>query len=139
MPDPFSLQDGCLAGKKGTGLAKWPSVYYTNIEKFLCQINKSSDSLLRLESYYQEGKAYIYYKFEFVKEIFYRHVSSESKYCILKLVLPHLRGHQILHTMFGQLLRKMVRDLEGISILHTVHVHPGFWDVVIMWQPCYLE
>ena len=60
MPDPFSLKDGWLAEKKGTGLAKWPSVYYMNIEKFLCQINKSSDLLLRLESNYKEGKAYIY-------------------------------------------------------------------------------
>ena len=31
MPDPFSLKDGWLAEKKGTGLAKWPSVYYMNI------------------------------------------------------------------------------------------------------------
>ena len=77
-----------------------------NIEKFLCQINKSSDLLLRLKSDYKEGKAYRYYKCEFVKET--------------------------LHTMFGQLLRNMARDLEGKSILHTVHVQPGFWDVVIM-------
>ena len=32
-----------------------------NIEKFLCQIDKSSDLLLRLESDYKEGKAYRYY------------------------------------------------------------------------------
>ena len=50
MPDPFSLKDGWLVVKKGTGLAKWPSVCYMIIEKFLCQINKSSDLLLRLES-----------------------------------------------------------------------------------------
>ena len=49
-----------------------------------------------------------------------------------KLVLPHLRGHQTLHTLFGQLLRKMVRNLEGKSILHTVHVQAVFWDVGIM-------
>ena len=108
--------------KKGTGLAKWPSVYYTKIEKFLCQINKSSDLLLRLESDYKEVKAYRY-KCEFVKEIFYHHVSSESKYCILKTrVTPSQK----------QLLRKMVRDLEGKSILHPVYLQPGLWDVVIM-------
>ena len=39
-PEPFSLQDGWLAGKKGTGLAKWTSVYYTNIEKFLSLLEK---------------------------------------------------------------------------------------------------
>ena len=27
MPHPFSLKDGWMAGKKGTGLAKWSSVY----------------------------------------------------------------------------------------------------------------
>ena len=43
MPDHFSIQDGWLAEKKRTGLAKWPSVYYINIE--LCQINTSSDLL----------------------------------------------------------------------------------------------
>ena len=31
MPDPFSLHNAWLEEKKGTGLAKWPSVYYTNI------------------------------------------------------------------------------------------------------------
>ena len=45
MPDAFSLKDGWLAEKKG--LAKCSLVYYMNIEKFLCQINKSSDLLLR--------------------------------------------------------------------------------------------
>ena len=79
MPDPSYLHDSWLAEKKGTGLAKWPLVYYTNIEKFLCKINKSSDLLLRWESDCKEGKAYRYYKWEFVKEIFYHHVSSESK------------------------------------------------------------
>ena len=34
MPDSFLLQDDSLTETK-TGLAKWPSVYYTNIEKFL--------------------------------------------------------------------------------------------------------
>ena len=80
----WSLRDGWLAEENGTGLAKWSSVYYTNIDKFLCEINKSSDLLLRLESDYKEGKAYRYYKCEFAKEIFYHYVSSESKYCILK-------------------------------------------------------
>ena len=44
MPDPFSIQDG---------LAKWPSVDYRNTEKFLCQINKSSDLPLYLELDYK--------------------------------------------------------------------------------------
>ena len=123
MPDPFSLQDNWLAKKKGRGLAKWLSVLYTNIDKFLCQINKSSDFLLRLGSDYKVGKACRHCKCEFVKEIFYHHVSSESKYCILKTrVTPSQK----------QLLRKMVRDLEGKSILHPVYLQPGLWDVVIM-------
>ena len=36
-------------------------------------------------------------------------------------MLPHLRRHQKLHTRFRQLLRNMVRDLEGKSILHALH------------------
>ena len=89
------------------------NIVFGHFSRSVCQINKSSDLLLRLASDYKKGKTYRYYKCEFVKET--------------------------LHTMFGQLLRKMARDLEGKSILHTVHVQPGFWDVVIMWQPCYLE
>ena len=73
-------------------MPKWPSVFYTNIEKFLCQINESSDLLLRLESDYKKGKAYRYYKCEFVKEIFYHLVSSKSKYCILKICVTPSKG-----------------------------------------------
>ena len=63
-------------------------------EKFLYQINNALDLLLRLESDFKEGKARRYYKFEVVKEqaFFYHHVSSESKYCILKTrVTPYQR------------------------------------------------
>ena len=84
LPDPFSLKDDWLAEKKGTGMSKWPSVYYMNIERFLCKINDSSDLLMRLESEYKEGKAYRYFKCEFVKEIFYHNISLESPYCVLK-------------------------------------------------------
>ena len=47
-------------------------------------------------------------------------------------MLPHLRGHQTLSSMFGKLLRKMVRNLEGNSVPHTVHVQQCFGDVAIM-------
>ena len=36
---------------------------------------------------FEEGKAYRYYKCEFVKEIFFHHVSPESKHCILKTLV----------------------------------------------------
>ena len=123
MLDPFSLQNGWLAEKKETGLAKWPSFYYENIEKSL----KSSDLLLRLESNYKEGKAYRYYKCEFAKEIFYHYVSSESKYFILKTrVTPSQRTSNTVYHVCA------IIDLEGKSVLHTVYVQLGFWDVVIM-------
>ena len=84
IPDPFTLKDGWLAEQKGTGLFKWPSVYYTNIEKFLLLVNKSVDLLHRMECEYKEGKAYRYFKCDFVKEIFYHDISKQSKICILK-------------------------------------------------------
>ena len=67
MPHPFSLKDG---GKKRNRFGKMLISLLMNIEKFLCQINKSSDMLLRLESDYKEGKAYTYYKCEFLKKYF---------------------------------------------------------------------
>lgn len=84
LPDPFSLKTGWLAELKGTGLQKWPSVYFVNIERFLTKFNMSSELLHRLECEYKEGKAYRYFSCDWVKEVFYHHISEQSKICFLK-------------------------------------------------------
>lgn len=84
LPDPFSLKVGWLAELNGTGLYKWPSVYFMDIEKFLTNMNSSGELLHRLECEYKEGKAYRYFKCDWVKEIYYNEINVTSKYCFLK-------------------------------------------------------
>ena len=92
IPDPFSLNDGWLSETKGTGLQHWPSIYIMEIEDYLKSINNKSDLLCRLRSEYKEGKAYRYFKCDWVKEIFYHPISSSSKFCFLKgRVSPSMR------------------------------------------------
>ena len=102
IPDPFSLKTGWLAEEKGSGLSKSPSVYYTNIEKFLLNINSSSDLIKRLECEYKEGKSYRYFKCNFVKEIFYHHIMPTSNICILKCrVTPSQRISNTAYTVWA--------------------------------------
>ena len=92
LPDPFSLSDGWLSESKDSGLQHWPSVYFMDIDKYLQIINFSSDLMCRLRSEYKEGKAYRYFKCDWVKEIFFHNVNSFSKYCFLKgRVTPSMR------------------------------------------------
>ena len=94
MPDPFSLEEDWLGETKDRdgGLSKWPSMYYLDIEKFLRQLNASDDLLRRLECDYKEGKAYRYFKCDFVKEIFLHKISPNSTLCFLRCrVTPSMR------------------------------------------------
>ena len=84
LPDLFSLKEEWLAEVKGTGLSKSLSVYFSNIDIFLTQINTSGELLNRLEREYKEGKAYRYFKCEWVKDIYHHEISKNSKYCFLK-------------------------------------------------------
>ena len=91
-PDPFSLEEGWESEIKGSGLSKWPSLYYTDIEKFLFRLNTADDLLRRLDCDYKEGKSYRYFKCNFVKEIFYHEISPASEYCFLRCrVTPSMR------------------------------------------------
>ena len=84
IPDPLAVKQGWLAEEKGSGLSKWPSVYYTNIENYLRKLQKTDGLIRRLETEYKEGKSYRYFKCNFVKEIFYHKISDSSKFCILR-------------------------------------------------------
>ena len=83
-PDPFSLDADWEGESKETGLSKWPSIYYMDIERFMRNLNKKDDLLRRLNCDYKEGKAYRYFKCDFVKEIFYHQISEKDKYCYLR-------------------------------------------------------
>ena len=91
-PDPFSLDAGWEGESKETGLSKWPSIYYMDIERFMRNLNKKDDLLRRLNCDYKEGKAYRYFKCDFFKEIFYYQISEKDKYCYLRCqVTPSMR------------------------------------------------
>ncbi|XP_047137292.1 uncharacterized protein LOC124813811 [Hydra vulgaris] len=83
IPDPFSLKKNWLS-ESGSGLYKWPSIYYTDIEKYLRKLEQPYELMNRLDSDYKEGKAYRYYKCEFVKEIYFHEITEESDFCFLK-------------------------------------------------------
>ncbi|XP_065642246.1 uncharacterized protein LOC136073896 [Hydra vulgaris] len=83
IPDPFSLKKNWLS-ESGSGLYKWPSIYYTDIEKYLRKLEQPYELKNRLDSDYKEGKAYRYYKCEFVKEIYFHEITEESDFCFLK-------------------------------------------------------
>ena len=84
LPDPFTLKQGWLSEHKGMGLKHWPTVYFNDIDRFLSKNNASSDLINRLQSEYKEGKAYKYFKCEWVKEIYYHEISQFSKICFIK-------------------------------------------------------
>ena len=91
IPDPFSLEEDWLAEKDG-GLSNWPSIYYMDIEHFLRRLNATDDLLRRLECDYKEGKAYRYFKCDFVKETFYHKITDSSTVCFIKCrVTPSMR------------------------------------------------
>ena len=91
IPDAFSLEEDWLAEKDG-GLSNWPSIYYMDIEHFLRRLNATDDLLRRLECDYKEGKAYRYFKCDFVKETFYHKITDSSTVCFIKCrVTPSMR------------------------------------------------
>ena len=68
-------------------IENWPSIFYTDIANLLSLTQ--SDFIKRLESEYKQGKAYRYFSWEFVKEIYINELNNETSLCILKCkVIP---------------------------------------------------
>ena len=88
VPDPLTLKVNWKG--EAIDITSWPSVYYSDIASFMGLTQ--SDFIKRMESEYKQGKAYRYYKCDFVREIFFNHISEDSPYCILKCkVVPSQR------------------------------------------------
>ena len=89
LPDPLTLKKKEWIGEENGSLQKWSPIYYHDIANYLHGINTPDDLLHRLNNDYKEGKGYMYFVCDFVKEIFYHHVSPESKICFLKCKVTH--------------------------------------------------
>ena len=87
IPDPFKITDGWI-GEGDEGMKHWPPVSIADIVIHLKEQNANSDKIL---SEYKAGKAYDYFKSEWLKEIFYNSLNNfvseypkVDKYCVLK-------------------------------------------------------
>ena len=78
LPDPSTIKQTEWLGEKDGGLQQWPPIYYHDISNFLIGINTPNDLLHRLDCEYKEGKGFHYFACDFVKEIFWHHISDES-------------------------------------------------------------
>ena len=84
LPDPSTIKQTEWLGEKDGGLQQWPPIYYHDISNFLIGINTPNDLLHRLHCEYKEGKGFRYFACDFVKEIFWHHISDESPLCFIK-------------------------------------------------------
>ena len=87
IPDPFKITDGWI-GEGDEGMKHWPPVSIADIVIHLKKQNANSDKIL---SEYKAGKAYDYFKSEWLKEIFYNSLNNfvseypkVDKCCVLK-------------------------------------------------------
>ncbi|KAK7090434.1 uncharacterized protein [Littorina saxatilis] len=82
-PDPATFEDGWLTEE--TGRFSWPSIYISDISDYLKKTAASKTDLVhRLLNNYKEGKAYRYFRCEWVREILYHPVRQSAPCCILK-------------------------------------------------------
>ena len=65
-------------------MIKWPKLYCTDISRFYSHVLGKVDLIHRLECEYKQGKAYRYFTDNFIGEIFYKEISDNSKFCLLK-------------------------------------------------------
>ena len=72
IPDPFKIIDGWI-GEGHEGMKHWPPVSIADIVIHLKEQNANSDKIL---SEYKAGKAYDYFKSEWLKEIFYNSLNN---------------------------------------------------------------
>ena len=111
-PDPFSLKSGWI-GESIPGMKKWPSLYYMDTAKYL-KDNSLSDCLLhRLNCEYKEGKAFRYFSYDFVKEIYFHDIGDTCSYCFIRTRLTPPQRTSATHYTVWALLQKDKTDQSG--------------------------
>ncbi|XP_052261521.1 uncharacterized protein LOC127865652 [Dreissena polymorpha] len=81
IPDPFALSSGWKG--EGAGMSLWPSVYVTDIAKFL-KCSTPNEVVHRLLNEYKQGKAYRYFENGWVKEVYLHTLNESGDKCVLK-------------------------------------------------------
>ena len=110
VPDPLTLKVNWKG--EAIGITSWPSVYYSDIASFMGLTQ--SDFIKRMESEYKQGKAYRYYKCDFVREIFFNHISEDSPYCILKCkVVPSQRVNNKPYDVWSVVKKDKIQEPGG--------------------------
>ena len=104
LPDPLKIKNGWI-GEAADGMTKWPLISIAEIKDHFREQNVNTDKLL---SEYKIGKAYDYFKVDWLKEIFY-HPMDEfrnssagiTKFCLLKAkCTPSQRLHDSYHDVW---------------------------------------
>ena len=87
IPDPFKIRSGWI-GEGVEGMKLWPPICIADIVDHFREQHINTDKLL---SEYKAGKAYDYFKTDWLKEIFYNSFEQSAsnnpgldKFCILK-------------------------------------------------------
>ena len=106
LSDPMELKAGWFGEENGTKF--WPHVYLTDINHFYRDVITKKNLIQRIECEYKHGKAYRYFRNNFLHEMFVNNVSEDTKYCIL--CLPSQRISQKPNTVWV-----IVRKDEGES------------------------
>ena len=110
IPDPLKVNDGWI-GEENEGMKHWPPVSIVDIMDHLREQNIDSEKML---SEYKAGKAYDYFKSEWLKQIFYNSLNSFvagcpgiDRYCVLKAkCTPSQRIHDTYHDVWITLERE---------------------------------
>ncbi|KAK3108959.1 hypothetical protein FSP39_019796 [Pinctada imbricata] len=81
LPDPLQLYENWQDEKQG--MRHWPPIFITDLTKFLMSY-ESEDTAKQHLNQYKIGKAYQYFKSEWLKEVYYHPVDRASLYCFLR-------------------------------------------------------
>ena len=85
LPDRLEIEKDSWMSES-QGIFNWPSLYYHDIAKYLDHL--ASIFISQLESEYKLGKAYRYFRCEFVREIFYFDLANTDLCNLKSKVVP---------------------------------------------------
>lgn len=77
--------------RESDAITSWPPIFLSDITVFLMEDHPGKDVALhgRVMNEYKEGKAYRLYESGWLKEIYWRPISTASEFCFLKTNCTH--------------------------------------------------
>ena len=134
IPDPLTLKSGWIGEVKG--IQNWPSIFHTDIANLLSLTQP--DFIKRLESECKQGKAYLYFSCEFVREIYINELNKETPVCILKCkVIPSQRISSKPYDVWVVVQKINLMSLVAISTQFSALVQQVYLERATMSQVCY--